>query len=214
MMGQRILIMTLLLSMTSVVASAQGFFNQKGSQLKRLAEQIAALQAYKGVLNKGYKIVKTGVKTINGFKEGEYNLHNVFFTSLKTVNPKIKKYVKVGEIIAIDLQILNSCKQTFQQVKKSKQFALTEMTYIDQVFDRLLVDCEAAIDDLIALTTDAKLEMKDDERMEQIDQIYDDMQGMNAFCKKFSNETLMLGTQRWNEDNQLKMMKTWHGIAE
>ncbi|HWW41919.1 hypothetical protein [Pedobacter sp.] len=209
-----IIIAIFIFVMISNFVTAQGIFNQKGSQLKRLAEQVAALQAYMGVLNKGYKIAKEGLKTINDFKSGEYNLHNIFFTSLKTVNPKIKKYVKVAEIITIQVELLNNCKKTYEQVKSSHQFAVNEEVYIGQVFDKVISDCEAAIDDLIALTTDSSLEMKDDERIEHIDQIYLDMQDMNVFCKSFSSETLVLGASRMDEETQVKSLKNWIGVQK
>src|SRR5674476_818487 len=75
------------------------WFAQKQTQKKYLLQQIAALQTYISTAEKGYKIASDGIHTISNIKNGELNLHSLFFNSLKTVNPKIKNATIVAEII-------------------------------------------------------------------------------------------------------------------
>ena len=58
--------------------------NQKSTQKKYLLQQIAALQVYINYAKKGYNIVSGGINTIRDIKKGDLNLHNTFFSSLKT----------------------------------------------------------------------------------------------------------------------------------
>jgi hypothetical protein len=72
---------------------AQGvstFFSQSETRLKYYAEQIATLQGYIADAEKGYKIVESGLQTVDQIKNGEFNLHNAFYTALKTVSPTVK----------------------------------------------------------------------------------------------------------------------------
>src|SRR5690606_229293 len=84
--------------------SAQTFaewFQQKSTQKKYLVQQIAALQLYSGYLSKGYSIAKNGLNTIKSIKDGDILQHDNYFNSLTTVNPQIKRYQKVADILAL-----------------------------------------------------------------------------------------------------------------
>ena len=86
-------------------------------QRKVLLQQIAALKVYTDYAQKGYSEAKKGLTTIGDFKRGEFNLHSDYFNSLKTVNPKIKTYAKVGEIIAVQLKIIKNSSFIIKQVQ-------------------------------------------------------------------------------------------------
>ena len=90
-------------------AGAQTFaewFQQKKTQIKYMVQQIGGLQLYLGYLKKGYNIADKGWNTVKGLKNGELNLHQDYFNGLQTVNPEIKKYSRVAEIIALKYQII------------------------------------------------------------------------------------------------------------
>src|ERR1700730_10865994 len=97
----------IVLLVVPVFVSAQ----QQQKQIQRLLEQIVANKLYIGYLEKGYKIVHSGLQTIQGIKKGDFNLHFDFFDSLQKVNPKIKTYGRVAEIISFQLQIIKKSKE-------------------------------------------------------------------------------------------------------
>ncbi len=159
-----------LIAITSATANAQTFeewSQQKETQKKYLLQQIAGLQVYIGYVQKGYSIAHDGLNFIGDIKKGELNLHIDYFKSLKTANPNIKRYSKVADIITLQLKIMNVYKNTSRQVQQTKAFNTDELKYINEVFNRLIDDCMATIDELIAITTSNKLEMKDDERLSE-----------------------------------------------
>jgi len=53
-------------------------------------EQIAALKTYINVAEKGYQVTEKGLATIKLIRQGEFDLHTVFFHSLTVVNPAIR----------------------------------------------------------------------------------------------------------------------------
>lgn len=96
------LIMLCLFAAIATATQAQNvaeLTKQKKTQKKYLIEQIVALQLYISYVKKGYSIAKEGLNTISAFKRGEFNLHTNYFNSLKSVNPKIKQYAKVADIM-------------------------------------------------------------------------------------------------------------------
>lgn len=188
------------------------WFQQKKTQKKYLIQQIAALQVYIGYAKKGYKIAKEGLNTIGGFTRGEFNLHTDYFNSLKSVNPEVRRYVKVAEIIALQVKIVQNYNRTYRQINSSDAFSEDELAYIGRVYRRLLDDCDKTLDELITITTDGRLEMKDDERIERIDKLYLDMQDKFTFSQSFSNDAISLAASRLKDKSDVQSSRVLQGI--
>lgn len=209
------LLILMLFAIFCTSTKAQTFaewFQQSSTQKKYLLQQIAALQVYIGYVQKGYSIAKQGLNTISDIKNGEFNLHKDYFNSLKSVNPTIKNYSKVADIIALQVNIIKVYKEAAKQVKQSRSFNAKEINYINGVFERLLDDCTKTIDALTTVTISGELEMKDDERLKRIDDLYTDMQEKYTFVKSFSNEAKMLAASRIREQIEIQTSRALNGI--
>lgn len=182
------------------------------TQKKYMLQQIAALQVYIGYAKKGYNIVSKGINTVRNIKNGDFNLHQDFFSSLKNVNPAISKYAKVADIIAYQVRIIKQTKQTIQGIRETKQFTTEELDYCKRIFDNLLEECVKTIDGLLMVITSGELEMKDDERLKRIDKIYTDMQDKYSFCSSFSDEMGLLSVQRLSEQAEINHSKIINGL--
>lgn len=212
---KRILLALLLLLTLSSAANAQTFsewFRQKKTQKKYLIQQIAANQVYLEYLNKGYQIAKDGLGTIGSFKRGEFNLHGDYFNSLKYVNPEVKHYLKVVDIITLQVRIVRGTSSNLRQLSESDVFSSEEIKYVQGVFRRLFDDCEAALDELITITTDGELEMKDDERIARIDQIYLEMLDKHTFFQSFRKEAQMMAAARIQENKDVNTSRALRGV--
>lgn len=212
---KRTLLAILLLFTLNSAANAQTFrewFRQKKTQKKYLIQQIAANQVYLEYLNKGYEIAKDGLGMIGSFKRGEFNLHGDYFNSLKNVNPEIKHYAKVVDIIALQVRIVQGTSSSLRQFNRSDAFSSDELGYVQRVFGRLLEDCGTSLDELLAVTTDGELEMKDDERIARIDQIYLAMLDKHTFFQNFSNETQMMAVVRLQENKDVNTSRALQGV--
>lgn len=179
---------------------------------KELLLQIAALQVYIDYAKKGYNVVKKGLNFIGDVKKGEVNLHSDYLGSLKKINPKIKKYSRVGEIVLMQLKIIRISNNTFKQLRQDDLFHGDELAYIERSFDRLFENCNRTLDDLLMVTMDTKLEMKDDQRIQRIDNLYKTMLGDYEFCRAFSNEAKMLSVSKVSEKNNVERMRTLSGL--
>lgn len=188
------------------------WFQQKKTQKKYLLQQIAALQVYIGYAKEGYNIAKEGLATIGGFTRGEFNLHTDYFNSLKSVNPEIKRYARVADMIALQVKIVQNYNRTYRRLNSSGAFSNDELAYIGRVFSRLLDDCDKTLDELITITTAGKLEMKDDERMKRIDKLYLDMQDKFTFSQSFSNDAVSLAATRIKEKTDIQTSRVLNGI--
>ena len=188
------------------------WFNQKATQKKYLLLQIAALKVYAGYLSKGYSIVKNGLNTIKDIKHSDFNLHNDYFTSLVTVNPKVRQYKKVAEIIAIQISIAKQSGKAIKNFRGNQHFTSAEINYLQNVFGNLLSECSKNLDELFSLITNGNLQMKDDERIQAIDRLYADMQDKQQFARSFCNSAAGLSVQRSNEANDIIISKKLNGL--
>nr|WP_314896889.1 hypothetical protein [uncultured Flavobacterium sp.] len=193
-----------------------GFINvniyAQAKQAQVLLKQIAALQIYIGYAQKGYSVAKKGLNTIGDFKRGEFNLHTDYFNSLKTVNPKIKKYARVAEIISLQIKIIKSYDIIYGQVQQDDLFHGDEVDYIKRVFDRLVENCDDNLEELLTIVTDGQLEMKDDERMKRIDVLYQNMLENHTFCESFSNQVKLMSLSKANDIKEVKTSRALHGL--
>ena len=196
-------------------SNAQTFdewFNQNSTQKKYLLQQIAALQVYLSYAKKGYNIVTGGINTIRNMKNGDLNLHRDFFNRLESVNPAIRRYAKVADIIAYQVKIIKQTKLVLQQIRETKQFTEAELDYCKQVFDTLLDECIKTVEELILVTTSGELEMKDAERLKRVDGLYADVQNKYSFTCSFSEDMGLLAVQRLGEQMEINRSKIINGV--
>ena len=215
-MKRHLIILTVFIGFSSI-AGAQTFsewFKQKKTQEKYLTQQIAALQVYIGYAKKGYRIARESLTAISDFRNGEFDLHKGYFSSLKNVNPSVKHYSKVAGIVALQMEIIRGYHKAYRQITQYNAFTGNELSYIRQAFGRLLDDCADVIDDLITLITSGELEMKDDERLKRIDILYGAMQDNYSFLRYFGNQTLLMAVSRLKEENDVNVIRSLNGIKK
>jgi hypothetical protein len=185
---------------------------QTKTQKKYMLQQIAALRVFFNYAKKGYEVADKGINTIRTVKKGDFNLHDQFFTSLKNVNPKISRYVKVTDIIAYQVRIISQTKQTIQSIRETEQFTTDELDYCKKVFDNLLDESIKCIEELLMVITSDVLEMKDDERLKWVNKLYFDMLNKYSFCTSFSEEMGLLSVQRLGEQIEINRSKLINGL--
>jgi hypothetical protein len=188
------------------------WFKQKKTQKKYLLEQIAQLQVYISYMAKGYKIAREGLNTIQGIRKGEWNLHQVFFGSLKTVNPKIKQYAKIAAIVADQEYIVSQYKDAWKDIRNSGQFTSHELDYCYKVFSDLLDKSSLNITVLLDVLSNNELEMTDDERIKKIDQIYAESEEQRMFVISFSGSFRIEALNRINGSQDIKRLKILHDL--
>lgn len=175
---------------------------EKYNQNKKMLSQIT----------EGYQIVSSGYDKIKNVASGNFNLHDVFISGLMAVNPEIKKYRRVPDIINYQAAILKEYQSAFSQFKKDGNFTTKEIDYISKVYSNLFDKSIENLDQLLMVTTANKTQMSDGERIAAIDRIYKDIQDKYLFLKSFNGSTKVLSLQRARTKNDLDVTKSIYGI--
>lgn len=189
------------------------FFQQKKTQISYLIRQTEALQTYLGYLEKGYRIAEVGLDIIRDLKHGEWNLHDTYYRSLKSISPAVAHDDRIAGIIILQIRILQCCKKGFQMTRNKDVFSPEQDRYLSGVYTSLLKDCSRDMTTLLALTTPGRLQLTDEQRIERIGGLYLDMEDRYTFIKKFNEYNKLLLINMLNEHHMLSMMKANYGIS-
>ena len=200
----------ILLMLASVLISHGS--QAQAKQRKELLLQIAALQVYIDYAKKGYSAVSKGLNFIGDVKKGEVNLHGDYFASLLKINPRVRNYYKTAEIISLQLKIMKMHKSTYAKLKTDDLFQGSELDYIERSFERLMESCDETLGQLLVLITDSELELKDDQRIERIDELYKTMVSNYDFCLSFSNEAKLLSLSKSHEKRSAGSEQSIYGL--
>lgn len=193
-----------------LIMSGSGY--SQGSQIKLYIQQIAANKVYIEYLQKGYSIAKKGLTTIGNIKNGHWSLDKDFFAGLENINPKVRSYTMVADIVALNIQIVKRYKQALKEARVSDRFTGSELDYFGKVFAGLMDDCTVVVDELTILLKASELKMSDDERIKRIDKLHTNMQDNYVFVQDFSGKMEVMILQRDKEVKDAAVMKGLYGF--
>lgn len=211
-MKKAILILVMLLSVQfSFAQTFAEWFRQNKTQKKYLIEQIAALKVYAGFLKTGYDIGKKGLTTIGNIKNGDFSIHRDFFGALTMVNPAIRLYPRVADIITLQLRIMEIKHNTFRTLDKSEFTSDKERVYVRTVYNRLMDDCIHKLEELDNVALKSTLTLTDDQRLLRIDALFNSMSENYQFAKNFSNEVTSLAISREQQMREVATSRLLYG---
>jgi hypothetical protein len=172
-----------------------------------MTEQLAKLELDLQEIKQGYAIVQKGLNTISAIKKGDFDLHSLFFNSLMNVNPSIKNWGKVADIIAMQVQLLFGCKSSLSQITASGNFSTIDLQYLSSVYTSLATLTSEEIDELTGLVSDGNWQMTDDDRMSRIDQLFNSVSEKYNFLRSFSSCVMAESNLRTHRNTDLQNLK-------
>ncbi|HRG25208.1 MAG: TerB family tellurite resistance protein [Chitinophagaceae bacterium] len=202
----------LLILLTLVIHSTCFSQSQEAKQLLLNVEKLAQLKLMLSHMKTGYQILEKGYTSIKNISQGNFNLHRDFLDGLLQVSPAVKQYSKVADIIRVQLKLVKESKAALAEFRGTKQFTITEIEYLGNVYANLLKECLKTLDELAMVVTAGKLRMSDDERLQAIDKIYDEVMEQYTFLNEFNNGTAILSLQREKEKMDIDLMRKVHGL--
>lgn len=200
-----ILIAGFFLSTSTSAQTWDEWFRQKKTQKKYLIQQIAALQMYLKYIKEGYDIARKGLNVIGDIKQGKFDLDNDYLTSLRTVNSSISGSARVASIIAYQRLLIRQLGRLEDDSDGTDDLTTDEKRYVSSVYANMVQESERVLENLEQVMSDSELEMKDDERLQQIDKLYADSKDMYSFARSFSNSTRLIISQRSNDDAEIRI---------
>lgn len=203
-----------ILMLVIAISSATNAQSVEVQQLLLNYEKLKQLKNILSDMKKGYEIVSKGYNTIKDISEGNFSLHDAFINSLLYVNPEIKNYKKVADIVTCQRNIVKEYKAAFTRFQRSGTFSASEIEYLGKVYGNLFNQSLQNLDDLATVLTSNKLSMSDNERLEAIDRIFADTEDKLVFLRDFNKKTNILAIQRTREKRSIETSQKLHQVNQ
>ena len=181
-------------------------------QLLLNVEKLAQLKQILSDLKKGYDIASNGYGKIKDISQGNFSIHELFLDGLLAVNPNLRKYRRVGDIINYQVKLLNEYKSAYNHFRASGSFTAQELSYLSKVYGNLFNRSLENLDELAMVLTASELRMSDDERLTAIDRLYDDISEKLSFLRSFNKKTSVLDLQRRQLVKEQQQIKKIYGM--
>lgn len=138
-------------------------------------------------MEKGYGIANAGLTVIGADKQGEYDAHNGYYASLRAVNPALGKLSDVGRIAVLQVSIVSRFVDALGRYRRDGLLGADRMTYIAEVYNRVLQAGLRDVETLTALLTTGDWQMSDGQRMARIRELRAVMEDRYAFTLAFTD---------------------------
>lgn len=190
------LLIILCLTVSGKKAKAQ---SNEVVQLLLNVEKLSQLRSILDDMKSGYAILTNGYNAIKNISEGNFSLHRTFLDGLMLVNPEIKKYHRVADIISYQKSIVSEYRSALSRFRSSGNFNAGELAYLGNVYQSLTDRSVRNLDELLMVITASQLRMSDEERLKAIDRIFAKTEEMLTFLRHFNHETGILDMLRQRE---------------
>lgn len=187
----------------------------QAQEMQQLILDIEKLTQMKGILSDmktGYQIYQQGYGTISNLSKGNFDLHNVFITGLMSVSPAVRNYGRIAEILANEASLISEYKRESSLFQQSGTFSFSELSYMSDVYTRLVSETLDNIEELTNIISANKLRMSDAERIKAIDRIYGTSSDKLQFLRSFNNQGVLLSIQRSKDAAGTQTLKQLYGI--
>jgi hypothetical protein len=159
----------------------------------------------------GYQLLQNGYNRIKAVTSGNFELHDLFLDALYLVNPTVKQYRRVVDIVEYQQRIVREYRSAYRRFQRSGVFDPEELVYLAEVYGRLFEDSLESLDELLMVITARQLRMSDDERLRAIDRIFGDVEKQLSFLRVFNQEKTAIAINRTREQTELNTLKHLHG---
>ncbi len=197
------LILCLALSLSVFTLKPAYAQSNEAQQLLLNAEKLTQLKSMLADMKKGYTILSGSYNSIRDISKGNFSMHELFLDGLMIVNPEIKKYHRVKDIISYQARIVAEYKNAFQRFKQQGNFSPNEIDYLGKVYKQFFDQSAENLNELISVITTSNLRMSDDERLAAIDRIFADTEDKLQFLRSFNRGTTLLAIQRQQETENI-----------
>lgn len=176
--------------------------NAQAAEIQQLLLNVEKLEQFRNILTdmkKGYDILQHGYGAVRDIAAGSFALHETFLDGLLAVNPALREYSRVADILSCQQAILREYRDAYRRFSRSGSFSPEELIYIGQVYENLSSESLQHLEELALVLTAGELRMADDERLAAIDNLYREASDKLTFLRHFNRQATLLAIQRERE---------------
>lgn len=195
--------------------SAPGNASAQVQEMQQLLLDIEKLTQMKSILSDmktGYQIYEQGYGSISSLSKGNFNLHQTYLNGLLAISPAVKNYARIADILTMQASLISEYKRKQALFRQSGSFSISELSYISDVYTRLVSQTLNDAGELADVLMAGKLRMSDAERIKAIDRIYAGSSERLQFLRSFNNQGVAISLQRVKEVGDTQTLNRLYGI--
>jgi len=189
---------------------AQSF---EAEQLLLDVEKLSQLKGILQDLKDGYQVLESGYSAIRDVAKGSFDVHKAFLDGLLAVSPAVRGYVRVAEIAALQVQIVERAETALSRMRQDGSWRPEELAALGQVYSGILADCAEGLGDVVLLLTDGAIRASDGERMQELDTVYNRMLRQYQLVDRLSDQGALLALLRSREAGDVSVLRELFGIT-
>lgn len=174
------------------------------SQLLLNVEKLAQLKGILAQMKQGYTVLYGGYQGVRDLAQGNFSLHKIFLDGLLRVSPAVRNYARIPQIINTQIKLIQTYRHAYQRFQMSGHFEATELAYFARVYGNLIQLSLRGLQELTLIITAGTMRMDDQQRLKNVDRIFQQMQEMLVFLRHFNAQNDILLIQRIKEVNELR----------
>lgn len=202
----------LLITFAAIMLIIQKAAAQTNQAPKEMIQQIVALKTFLNYAKQGYKIVSSGLRTVNSIKNGEFTLHDLQFDHLQQVSPAVSRYAALSGLVVTQANLILTCKKMLHEISQQHILTKEEQDFCKRSVIMFMNECKQYVDELIQLLTAYELELKDDERINRIGQLKQNTIRLEGSVRSLSEEMRLLIRNRINEERSVQHSKQLNNL--
>ncbi|NCD68077.1 TerB family tellurite resistance protein [Mucilaginibacter sp. R11] len=160
----------------------------------------------------GYQIYQQGYGSISSLAKGNFSLHETYLNGLLAVSPSVKNYARIADILSLQASLVSEYKRKQALFRQSGSFSVGELSYISDVYARLVSQTLNDAGELADILMAGKLRMSDADRIRAIDRIYTGSSDRLQFLRSFNNQGMAISLQRSKESGDTRTLNRLYGI--
>ena len=203
----------ILITFFSIIAT--GGASGQVQEMQQLLLDIEKLTQMKSILSDmktGYQIYEQGYGSISSLSKGNFNLHQTYLNGLLAISPAVKNYARIADILTMQASLISEYKRKQALFRQSGSFSVSELSYISDVYTRLVSQTLNDAGELADVLMAGKLRMSDAERIKAIDRIYTGSSERLQFLRSFNNQGVVISLQRIKEAGDSQTLNRLYGI--
>lgn len=202
----------LLITFAAIMLIIHNAAAQTNQAPKEMIQQIMALKTFLTYAKQGYKIVSSGLRTVNRIKNGDFTLQDLQFDHLQQVSPAVSRYAALSGLVVTQANLILSCKKLLREIGQQHILTKEEQDFCKRSVAMFMNECKQYVDELIQLLTAYEIELKDDERINRLGQLKQNTIRLEASVRSLSEEMRLLIRNRINEQRSVQHSKQLNNL--
>ncbi|WP_316831836.1 conjugal transfer protein TraI [Pedobacter aquatilis] len=179
-------------------------------KVQRLQNQTIWLQNAQKVLENASSKLK--LEEISDWTERQRKLYADYYQELVKVKGIISGYKRVRDLVGTQGAILQEYKWALALFKKDKHFSATELLHMEEVYEGILKESLANLDQVFTVVSSFATSMSDSKRLELINVAAEKIEANFSDLKGFNDACIVMSIQRSKSVLETKRLKELYGM--